>query len=101
MSALGDHCADSQPVSHLSNIYPILETLEKKILASPDTKWGFVVYRCTYGDDIVWERFMDRLNIQVRQNIEAEGASNMVPRIDWDVQKNRVFENFSTSLIKK
>jgi len=25
-------------------------------------KWGFVIYRCTYGDDSAWDRFMHCLN---------------------------------------
>lgn len=30
----------------------VRELLEK----DPESKWGFVVYRCTYDDDAAWDR---------------------------------------------
>lgn len=27
--------------------------------------WGFVIYRETYGDDAIWERYMDYFKSQV------------------------------------
>jgi hypothetical protein len=29
--------------------------------------WGFVIYRCTYGDDAAWEKCLERLNAAMRE----------------------------------
>lgn len=41
-----------------SEVGRISELLE----VHPLKKWGFVVYRCTYGNDFAWARFMERLS---------------------------------------
>lgn len=32
--------------------------------------WGFVVYRCTYGDDAAWQTFLERIHASIRQKME-------------------------------
>lgn len=32
--------------------------------------WGFVVYRCTYGDDAAWQAFLERINASIRDSLE-------------------------------
>jgi len=53
-------------------------------------KWGFVVYRCTYGDDAAWARFMQRLNerneVIVRR--DHENHNGLADRLDWRVQED-------------
>ncbi|KAF2715346.1 hypothetical protein K504DRAFT_457523 [Pleomassaria siparia CBS 279.74] len=48
-------------------------------------KWGFVIYRCTYGDDDAWNRFMKHLDERTRLNLETYNASDLFSRIDWSV----------------
>ncbi|KAI1350843.1 hypothetical protein F5Y01DRAFT_137019 [Xylaria sp. FL0043] len=31
--------------------------------------WGFLVYRCTYGDDAAWDRYMQALKDEVHNNL--------------------------------
>lgn len=32
--------------------------------------WGFVVYRCTYGDDAAWQSFLERIHKSARHSME-------------------------------
>jgi hypothetical protein len=32
--------------------------------------WGFVIYRCTYGDDAAWEECLERLNASMRDDMQ-------------------------------
>lgn len=36
-------------MEYLTNVRELLEE-------NPESKWGFVIYRCTYGDDAAWDR---------------------------------------------
>ena len=64
-------------------------------------KWGFVVYRCTYGDDAAWERMMNWLNIQARISLESENAADLFPQIDWTVQENLEWDEAGPEFIER
>lgn len=36
------------------------------------TKWGWVIYRCTYGDDDAWARFLERFNNHLAQVLRED-----------------------------
>lgn len=38
--------------------------LEKSLQRSPQRRWGFVVFRCTYRDQARWRRFMEIMNMR-------------------------------------
>jgi hypothetical protein len=44
----------------------------------PALKWGFVVFRCTYGEDEAWKEFMDHLNTHVRLKFIKDGCEGPV-----------------------
>lgn len=61
------------------------------------SKWGFVIYRCTYEDDSAWARFMERMNDHratfLTWKYEVEDPDDDVPRdvakrLDWRVQED-------------
>ncbi|RMY45146.1 hypothetical protein D0864_15496 [Hortaea werneckii] len=52
--------ADKRP-GYFSNTKPA-ERVEDLLKFYGLAKWGFIVYRCTYGGDARWARFMTRLN---------------------------------------
>jgi 3-phenylpropionate/cinnamic acid dioxygenase small subunit len=70
-------------------MYPYLEGLHDWIMASPDRNWGFITYRCTYGDDEKWDKFMDFLKARVKFCLEDDGAVDMYDRLDWIVIENK------------
>ena len=67
----------------------------------PHGKWGFVIYRCTYGDDARWARFMDILNARVRQSLEFEGALDLMNSLDWTVQEDPTLQDASKDEVRK
>jgi hypothetical protein len=80
---------------------PHFDKVQSDLRADPDKKWGFVIFRCTYGDDAAWERMMSRLNTQARDSLELQGASDLFPRIDWSVQENPAWDEVGPKFIKQ
>jgi len=66
-------------------MYPYLKDFHDWLIAFPDQKWGFITYRCTYGDDKEWDEFMDFLKARVKFSLEGEGAGDIYDRLDWIV----------------
>ena len=46
--------SEPERINHLNQFYGL-------------KKWGWVIYRCTYGDDSAWQRFIDRFNDHLAQ----------------------------------
>jgi hypothetical protein len=53
------------------------ETVRTIVSIDPALKWGFVVFRCTYGEDEAWKKFMDHLNTHVRLKFIKDGCEDM------------------------
>lgn len=50
-----------------------------------DSKFGFVVYRCVYGDDHKWASFMERLTAYTNTGFrENEDGEMIKPYFAWD-----------------
>jgi len=68
----------------------------------PNSKWGFVIYRCTYGDDAAWERFIAHLNTRTRLTLEEEyKEADLFPRIDWSVQEDLSLDGAGTEEVRE
>lgn len=50
--------------------------------------WGFIIYRCTYGDDAARSRFMDILQSSIRETLEFEGVRGLTDTLDMSVQED-------------
>lgn len=50
-------------------------------------KWGFTVFRCTYGDDDAWARFMGRIEQRLRVDFLRNDCRNeqLAQNLDWNV----------------
>lgn len=68
------------------------ESIRHRLQAVPGSKWGFVIYRCTYASDEKWNRFMEYLNTLVRVDLERNGISDCFDRLDWCVQEKPEYE---------
>ncbi|TLD39590.1 hypothetical protein E2P81_ATG00577 [Venturia nashicola] len=51
-------------------------------------KWGFVLYRCTYGDDATWARFMDVFEAMGRCHTMEDSTLNAT--LAFDVREDKV-----------
>ncbi|KAF2182070.1 hypothetical protein K469DRAFT_713149 [Zopfia rhizophila CBS 207.26] len=78
-----------------------LDDVRRVLEENLGSKWGWVVYRITYGDDAEWERFMNHLNTRVRLELEAEGNGDLFSRIDWAVQDDLKLEDASIRKVRE
>jgi hypothetical protein len=78
-------------------------------------KWGWVIYRCTYGDDSAWQQFLQQLTDYQTQEVlrRRNNADDLVPSYNWIViedpatldgatkdEVRRRFKKLRTSLVK-
>jgi hypothetical protein len=69
--------------------------------SKPDHKFGFVIFRTTYGDEYSWDRFMIYLNAQARARMVDNGYADEIPNLDWNVQSSPDLEFASFEEIRK
>lgn len=67
---------------------PAYAEIGKTLQRYPDSKLGFIVYRCTYESDSDWEKFMTYLTISVRTQLEEEELGDVADRLSWNVQQD-------------
>jgi hypothetical protein len=67
---------------------PGYEEIRTSLLRYPDSKLGFLVYRCTYASDADWQRFMTYLTTSVRATLEKDKLGDIADRLDWNVQSD-------------
>jgi hypothetical protein len=65
------------------------------------SKYGFIIFRTGYGDEMRWKRFMNYLNAQVRARMQEEGMAHEVPNIDWKVQASTDLEGISFDEVRQ
>ena len=78
-----------------------IDWVRGKLERFPDAKFGFVVYRCTYGDDESWQRFMQYLTAQTRARLETEDVSDLFDRLDWSVQEDQSLDGASMEEVRE
>lgn len=53
-------------------------------------KWGFRIYRCTYGDDDAWNRYVGNLEDEFRRSLVVTGSDYMLPPYhEWTIVEDR------------
>ncbi|KAF1965433.1 hypothetical protein BU23DRAFT_574885 [Bimuria novae-zelandiae CBS 107.79] len=76
--------------------------LKEVLDENPDTKFGFVIYRCAYDSQEKWDRFVSHLTEQTFLNLREEGAEELFWRIDWCVQKDaKGLKNASVEKVRR
>jgi hypothetical protein len=49
-------------------------------------KWGFFIYRCAYGDDDLWERYLAALKQDVDEDLKYNGCDRLLAQYaQWTV----------------
>ncbi|TPX13482.1 uncharacterized protein E0L32_006212 [Thyridium curvatum] len=53
-------------------------------------EWGFVIYRCAYGDDAAWQRYLDLLKASVAETLDILGRDVLLgPILVWTVVEDQ------------
>ena len=65
-------------------------------------RWGFAIYRCTYGDDAAWDRFKDIITIRARKEIRELGEPEILDKLEWTIFDDReIFDNATTAFLRE
>ncbi|KAI0844183.1 hypothetical protein F5Y00DRAFT_266794 [Daldinia vernicosa] len=54
-----------------------------------DQKWGLFIYRTTYDDQALWERYLAYVKAAIMRAIEPQPEPN--PQISWDLYFDKIF----------
>ncbi|ATY65546.1 Twin arginine translocation [Cordyceps militaris] len=75
-----------------------------------EKKWGWVIYRCTYGDDAAWERFKELVARQTREHLTPSPYSDAPPvpsprsvvdGVDWRFVSDPTLEGASREALRE
>ncbi|KAG6354264.1 hypothetical protein INS49_004869 [Diaporthe citri] len=62
----------------------------KSMIDTDFHEWGFVIYRCAYGDDEAWQRYMKYFEENVLDGLEHHGGDWVLPQYaKWTVKEDR------------
>ena len=53
------------------------------------SKWGYVIYRCTYDDDGAWNQMVDRMRTTVQTRLEGKNAPDLLENFVFDIREDR------------
>ena len=54
-----------------------------------DGKFGLTIYRCVYGDDEKWSRFVERLTAHANAALDRDTDGQAIKHLlDWNIQDN-------------
>jgi hypothetical protein len=78
------------------------DNVERQLQEDGHRIWGWVIYRCTYGNDQEWAEFMDRLRHYNERTLRFDNALDMQPSLDYHVFEDRdQFDNMHPSAVLK
>ncbi|KAF2711169.1 hypothetical protein K504DRAFT_466183 [Pleomassaria siparia CBS 279.74] len=73
----------------------------KVLKDDPERKWGFVIYRCTYGDDAAWERFMTHMKMRTRLNLRRVEDYDIYSRLAWTVIEDPKLDEADDDVVRE
>ncbi len=68
------------------------ESVRIRLEEDPNSKWGFLIYRCTYKSQDKWNRFMEYFKALVRIDLVRNDLSDCYSRLDWRVEEDPAYE---------
>jgi hypothetical protein len=65
--------------------------------------WGFVIYRCTYDDDVKWEKFIKHFKDEVHDSLKNTFKTpDLLETLTWTVKEDReLFEGATIAQLRK
>ena len=65
-------------------------------------RWGFAIYRCTYGDDAAWDRFKDIITARAQKEIRELGEPGILDELEWTIFDDReIFDNATAGFLRE
>jgi hypothetical protein len=76
------------------------DNLERELQKIGFTKWGFVIYRCTYQSQEDWDKFMDMFLYTITDYFEFHKGLDMLESFYPTVFKDPSFNSATTALLR-
>jgi hypothetical protein len=76
------------------------DNLERELQKIGFTKWGFVIYRCTYQSQEDWDKFMDMFLYTITDCFEFHKGLDMLESFYPTVFKDPSFNSATTALLR-
>ena len=65
-------------------------------------RWGFVFYRCAYGDDAAWGKFNNIIRTRAREQILGSDKPELLDTLEWTIFDDReTFNEASADALHK
>lgn len=91
----------SHRTPHLETQDNLADQISSHLLQIRHRKWGFVVYRCTYEDDNLWDLVLSRLKQYLRDSLSKFNGLNLLEIMLWTVfDDQEKFDDASTATIR-
>ena len=65
------------------------EKIQDRLRELKHDRWGWVIYRCTYGDDEAWSRFKEIIDQRSRGIIADFGTPEVGDSLEWTFVEDR------------
>lgn len=78
----------------------VADNLERELQKIDFTKWGFVIYRCTYQSQEDWDKFMDMLLYTVTDYFEFHKGLDMLESFCPTVFEDPSFDGATTAHLR-
>ncbi|SPO06966.1 uncharacterized protein DNG_09660 [Cephalotrichum gorgonifer] len=91
----------SKRVPWLSFDGNVADCLERCLEKDSHRIWGFIIFRCTYGDDAAWARHIETLREEARCSLDYYNAPDIFTRLEITVVEDReALEGASTAVVR-
>ncbi|KAK0510214.1 hypothetical protein JMJ35_007608 [Cladonia borealis] len=78
------------------------DNIERYLHEDSHTKWGFIIYRCTYASDADWAVFMDRLRYRTSSALETYNGLDMLDSLlpFTVIEDRQAFDNATAATVR-
>lgn len=78
------------------------DNIERHLHEDSHTKWGFIIYRCTYASDADWAVFMDRLRYRTSSALRTYNGLDMLDSLlpFTVIEDRQAFDNATTATVR-
>ncbi|KAL8670648.1 MAG: hypothetical protein Q9168_004827 [Polycauliona sp. 1 TL-2023] len=66
-----------------------------------EPNWGYIIYRCTYGDDQAWARCLARIRQHMERSLkEDEYGAQALQKLDLVIRENHLLQGATSRQIR-
>jgi hypothetical protein len=86
---------------HLHTFNNDADEIESQLENYEHTKWGFLIYRCTYASDAHWAEFIRRIRYTINDSLTYFNGLDLLESMELTVIEDPKFNGASTSFVRQ